>query len=75
MERKQLNAAHNGIVSLIPEVINQDELKTSNKKSIDLSKNMDTLFREYFKHTKGQEPNSEIMELFSEILAEDEEKN
>ncbi len=74
-ERKQLNAVHNGIVTLIPEVINQDESNSGNKKSIDLTKNMEALFMDYFKHAKGQEPNSEIMDLFIEILAEDEEKN
>jgi exonuclease SbcD len=33
---------------------------------------MNDLFRDYFKHAKGQEPNEEIMELFAEILSEDE---
>jgi exonuclease SbcD len=70
-ERKQISAAHSGIVTIIPEVKNPNEFAATNKKSIDLSKNMNELFRDYFKHAKGQEPNEEIMKLFTEILAED----
>jgi exonuclease SbcD len=33
---------------------------------------MEELFRDYFKHEKGQEPGEELMNLFTEILAEDE---
>jgi len=73
MERKQLNALHTGIVTVIPEVRNADEMTSKQTKSIDLSKNMNALFCDYFKHSKGQEPNNEIMELFTEILAEENE--
>jgi len=72
-ERKQLNAAHEGIITIIPEVLNENEFATVDKKSIDLTKNMSDLFRDYFRHAKGQEPNTEIMELFTEILAEENE--
>jgi len=34
---------------------------------------MEDLFRDYFRYEKGQEPNGEIMNLFTEILAEDEQ--
>lgn len=71
-ERKQISAAHSGIVTIIPEVTNPNELAETGKKSIDLSKNMNELFRDYFKHTKSQEPNEEIMALFAEILSEEE---
>ncbi len=72
-ERKQLSAAHQGIVTIIPEVSNNAEFQSGSKKEIDLTKNMETLFTDYFRHSKGQEPNDEIMKLFSEILAEEEE--
>jgi len=72
-ERKRLSSAHNGIVTIIPEVKNAAGLSGSNKKSIDLTKNMEELFTDYFRHTKGQEPNAELMKLFTEILAEEEE--
>ena len=70
-ERKQLSLAHNGIVTIIPEVKNANQLSSHNNKNIDLSKNMHELFIDYFKHEKGQEPNDEIMALFNEILAEE----
>ena len=72
-ERKKLSRAHNGIVTIIPEVKNAIGLSSGNKKSIDLSKNMEELFVDYFRHTKGQEPNEEIMKLFTKILALDDE--
>ncbi len=71
-ERRQINAAHNGIVTIIPEVTNPGEYAACDKKSVDLSKNINELFRDYFKHAKGQEPNAEIMELLAEILSEEE---
>ena len=72
-ERKQLSAAHNGIVTIIPEVKNAAESFTGNKRSIDLTRSMEELFTDYFRHEKGQEPNAEVMKLFTEILAENEE--
>jgi exonuclease SbcD len=71
-ERKHLSAAHNGIVAIIPEVRNSAEFQSGSKKGIDLTKNMEELFVDYFRHKKGQEPNEEIMKLFTEILAEEE---
>jgi DNA repair protein SbcD/Mre11 len=71
-ERRRLSAAHNYIITIIPEVKSADAGIANNKKEIDLKKNMDVLFRDYFNYSKGQEPNEEIMELFSEILSEDE---
>ena len=71
-ERKQLNAAHNGIVALIPEVKNTGLGETLSRKKINPGKSMDALFREYFQFAKSQEPNDEIIQLFTEILAEEE---
>ena len=71
-ERKQLSSAHDGIVTIIPEVKNASEFSGGNKKSIDLTKTMEELFVDYFRHKKGQEPNEDILKLFAEILAEEE---
>ncbi|MCA1744312.1 MAG: hypothetical protein LC643_01090 [Bacteroidales bacterium] len=73
LERRQLNAAHAGIVAIIPEVTHADSLSTHHQKQIDLSRSMEDLFRDYFQHEKGQAPNDEIMQLFTEILAQEEE--
>ena len=72
-ERKQLNGVHNGIVTIIPEVKNATGLTSGTKKSIDLTKNMDELFTNYFRHVKGQDPNAELMSLLTELLAVEEE--
>ena len=72
MERRALMAAHPGIVSIIPEVTDAEKLTESGQKQIDLTKGMEALFRDYFRHEKGQEPNDEIMQLFHEIEAEEE---
>jgi len=73
-ERKQLSSAHSGIVTIIPEVRNAGEFSSGSKKSIDLTKNMEDLFMDYFRHSKGQEPNDEVLKLFTEILAEEGEQ-
>jgi exonuclease SbcD len=72
MERRALMAAHPGIVSIIPEVTDAEKLTESGQKQIDLTKGMEALFRDYFRHEKGQEPKDEIMQLFHEIVAEEE---
>ena len=72
-DRKQLNKAHAGIVSIIPEVTNPDNLVGNQQKQIDLSRSMEELFRDYFMHEKGQEPNDDLKNLFTEILAEEEQ--
>jgi exonuclease SbcD len=70
-ERRLLNMAHNGIVSLIPDV-QLNENQTDNSKNIDLSKSMEALFADYFRHTKGQEPNETLLNLFRETLSEED---
>lgn len=72
-ERKQLISAHEGIVTIVPEVKNAIGVSSGSKKSIDLSKCMEELFADYFRHTKGQAPNADVMALFTELLAENEE--
>lgn len=72
LERRQLSAVHGGIVSIIPEVINNGNVVNRNQKNIDLSQTMEQLFCDYFRHEKGQDPNDEIISLFNEILAEEE---
>jgi exonuclease SbcD len=73
-DRRRLNAAHNGIVTIIPEVLNTDLNVENSKKQIDLNQSMESLFSDYFNHIKGQLPNEDIMNLFKEILAEEDEE-
>lgn len=65
-ERQQLHKAHTGIISIIPEVRNK-EFRLNTKGVIDLSKSMEQLFIDYFRHQKGQEPNDDLIQLFKEI--------
>lgn len=66
-ERKSLYQAHQGIVHLIPKVKNIEN-QISDYKIINLSKEREELFRDYFKSKfANQEPSDEIMDLFNEI--------
>ena len=71
-DRKKLYAVHEGIVSFIPDVQNKNEWIRSTLTDIDLNKNMEDLFKDYFKHAKGQEPGKTMMDLFKEVLSEEE---
>ena len=71
-DRKRLLQAHQGIVTLIPEV---RSLKTeSSVQRIDLNQNMEDLFQQYFQHRYGQAANPALLELFNEIRAEGTEE-
>lgn len=69
MERRQIQNAHTGIVAIIPEISGGDFESGSHHNQIDLSRSMEELFRDYFRHEKGQDPNQELMDLFTEILS------
>ncbi len=73
-ERKSLSNAHNGIISIIPDVIRVDDDQVNFRRTIDLTKGMEELFTDYFRYVKGQEPNQRILGLFKEILAQEGEE-
>jgi DNA repair protein SbcD/Mre11 len=70
-ERKRLVQAHTGLVNIIPEVKNQGNVG-SHHQTIDLTKNMEELFKEYFFYEKNQKPDEKLLELFREVMAEGE---
>ena len=71
-DRKRLLQAHQGIVTLIPEV---RSVKTASAvQRINLNQNMDDLFQQYFQHRHGQSANPALLELFNEIRAEGTEE-
>ncbi len=75
-EQRQLRQAHEGLVTIIPEIrtasVTDDE-KTA-ESTIDLNEQIETLFTGYFKsRNKGQAPNERLLDLFQEILATDPE--
>jgi DNA repair protein SbcD/Mre11 len=72
-ERKRLNNAHDGIVTIIPEIKNV-EAHAPSMRSIDLNVDMEELFKQYFQYTHGQKPNKEILSLFKEIRGHEVEE-
>ena len=68
---KKIHKVHD-YVKIIPEVKNRHvhDYKTTN---IDLTKSMEELFSDYFKHEKnGLAPNKDILNIFKEIYAQEE---
>ncbi len=70
VDRKRLYDAHDGIVTLIPEMSGKTDAEENNSPTIDLSKNMDELFRDFFRARKGQEPNDRMMDIFREMMGQ-----
>lgn len=70
-QRKQLYDAHQGIVTLIPEIALVAGEKVQGPE-IDLSESMQALFSSYFRHKHGQEPQQELLDLFKEVMGEGE---
>lgn len=68
-ERKSILNAHDGIVTIIPE-IKHVATENHDRKTIDLNQKMDDLFIEYFQSVKGFPPNEDLLALFQEIKAE-----
>lgn len=67
-ERKSLNEQHPGIIAIIPEVKTKTSSLSDKAASIDTSKHIDDLFRDYFKSRNNeQEPNERLMDLFREV--------
>jgi exonuclease SbcD len=69
-ERKRLYTAHEGIVMLIPDVKNRSDRQNDSGDQIDLTKSIEDLFIEYFKHARGQDPNENLLTLLKEVLSE-----
>jgi len=68
--RKAIMKAHDGIVSLIPQLKNTGVQDSFYLHVDDLGKDMETLFRMYYQSEKGQEPNAQLLGLFKEIISQ-----
>ena len=66
-QKRALYAAHDGIVSIIPDIATSGG-GSSEPPGIDLSKDLRSLFVDYFRAKKGQAPSDELRLLFDEIL-------
>jgi len=74
-DQRRLHDAHEGIVAIIPETsANLDSRGDEGEiKIADLSKGIEELFVDYFKYRHAQEPGEEILSLFKEVLAAEDE--
>lgn len=69
--KKAFLKAHDGIVSIIPKITGEKEKRDPQAKKIKLQQSREELFRDYFQHRKGQEPNDDLMALFKEIIQDE----
>jgi exonuclease SbcD len=67
-ERQALAEAHPRILSLIPEMRNLDSWDIDSRPTIDLNRDIRSLFADYFESRKGTRPNEELLKLFEEVL-------
>ncbi len=70
--RKALLKAHDGIVNLIPQIKNPLGQQDYSLQVEDLGKDMTTLFALFYQSEKGQEPNKELLDLFKEVISQNE---
>ena len=64
---KRLRNAHHEIVHIIP-IVKNDNVMDTGTKQVNLNQDITALFSDYFKYSKGQTPNEDIIELFKEII-------
>lgn len=72
-DRKRLVEAHERMVGPIPEFTSEAVFEQTGKREIDLSRSMEEIFADYFKHARGQAPSDELMGLFKEVLGTEDE--
>jgi len=72
--KKALYDAHDGIVSIIPEITGEFETGTHSRK-VDLQQDIRQLFGDYFQSRTGQKPSEELMDLLNEVLDAEEEED
>ncbi|MDR2221227.1 MAG: exonuclease subunit SbcD [Flavobacteriaceae bacterium] len=68
-DMKRLYSGHDGIITIIPQIILDKENNTTSKYQVNLEQDMKDLFKDYFKQRYGgQEPNDDLMNLLREII-------
>jgi exonuclease SbcD len=69
--RKAIQKAHDGIVNLIPRLKGVSNTENNRLQVEDLGKSMTSLFQLFYKSEKGQEPNAKLLELFQEVISQE----
>jgi exonuclease SbcD len=70
-DRKRLLDAHCCII-IIPEMKNQAQGADPASLQVDLTRGITDLFFDFFRKEKGQEPDTDIMKLFNEIISKED---
>ncbi len=70
--RRAIMKAHDGIVSLIPQLLIEPQDDLTGLSASDLNQDMETLFARYYQSSRGLMPNEEILTLFKEITSQNE---
>ncbi|PRD47698.1 metallophosphoesterase family protein [Sphingobacterium haloxyli] len=65
-DMKRIHEAHDGIIHIIPIV--QHAASSPTHTPVNLDQDIDVLFKDYFQHRLGQEPNPELMDLLNEVI-------
>lgn len=71
--RKAILKAHDGIVNLIPQIKNPSGRDDFSLQAEDLNRDMESLFKLFYESEKGQEPNAELLEIFKEVISQNDE--
>ncbi len=71
--RRKIMQAHEGIISLIPILTNQGNKQNEELRKEDLEMDMVSLFQKFYEAQKLQQAHPEIIDLFKEIIAQNEE--
>jgi DNA repair protein SbcD/Mre11 len=73
-DTRRLKESHAGIIRILPEMKSENAADTEGSSIIDIGGKMSDLFVDFFKFkNKGQAPNAEVLALFDELLAENED--
>lgn len=73
-DQKVLRQAHSGIVNIIPQMEADGQEDGATTPEIDLGKPMEELFADYFEKREGVPPGEQIMALFKEVLATEQDE-
>jgi len=72
--RRRIRELHQGVVSIIPEVRNQETSgDPDNRMNHPQQLNIQELFGEFFQSRKGQQPGTDLLDIFREVIAETDE--
>lgn len=69
-DKKRLYDAHDGIVTIIPEIDSEMMDENQAEHQIRLDRSMVELFQDYFNFRHGQTPSDELVDLFREVQSE-----